>query len=118
MTRIYKSEDERLSLEYFSFTSFLLSFLEDLYLPVEEQDDLKTIENFISIFDGKKIKQTLKEGREILAMEPFPDWWIESTTGNRYPFSDPNRDSPEEYKNWTIWALDTLESEAKKAGKI
>src|SRR5574343_1415491 len=118
MTRIYKSEDERLSLEYFSFTSFLLHFLEDLYLPVEEQDDFKTIERFISIFDGKKIKQTLKEGREILAMEPFPASWIKVTIGDRYPFDDPNRYFPEEYKNWTCSILDTLESEAKKAGKI
>src|SRR5574343_552346 len=117
MTKIYKSEDERLSLEYFSFTSLLGYFMEDLYLPVEEQDDLKTIENFISIFDGKKIKQTLKEGREILAMEPFPAWWIRDTT-NRRPFDGLQGNSPELYYQWTSWILDTLESEAKKAGKI
>src|SRR5574343_982885 len=118
MTKKYRSEREKLCLENYAFTDFLLSFLEDLYLQVEEQDDLKTIENFISIFDGKEINQTLKEGREILAMEPFPAWWIETTIGDRYPFDDSNRDSPEEYKNWTCSILDTLESEAKKAGKI
>src|SRR5574343_385385 len=118
MTEKYRSEREKLCLEYDAFTNLLGHFMEDLYLPVEEQDDLKTIERFISIFDGKEINQTLKEGREILAMEPFPASWIELSTGYRYPFGDPNRDSPEEYKNWTIWALDTLESEAKKAGKI
>src|SRR5574343_562349 len=109
MTKKYRSEREKLCLENYAFTDFLLSFLEDLYLPVEEQDDLQTIEKFISTFDGDEINKTLKEGRQILAMDPFPAWWIRNVT-NRSPFDGLQGSSPELYYQWTSWILDTLES--------
>ena len=112
-----EEKKKRLGDLYPEMNNLLLYFLADGYLPIEEQDDLKTIQRFVSLFNTVTITTALKEGKEILTLDPFPWEWI-CDTANRYPFSGQDYDSKEGYFHWLGWILLTLEAEAKKAGKL
>ena len=92
-------------------TNLLCHFLEDTYLPVEEQDDRKTIQKYVSIFDSEIIIKTISNGREVLELTDFPDDWIGETTNRWF-------ENPEKTKSWLINITNTLELEAKKTGKL
>ena len=64
------NEEKRLDDQYYNFVNLLGSFLEDTYYPERSDDD--TIRRFVEEVDGEGIKDTIKEGREVLALKPFP----------------------------------------------
>ncbi|AIL64776.1 hypothetical protein NOVO_08365 [Rickettsiales bacterium Ac37b] len=97
-------------------------FLEDTYLDLEKPEnlspkefgtqlDLGTIKRYIETFEAKYIMETIKQGREILALEEFPSKWIADTCNFSYP-------TIEEHKEWVTWVIDELEKHAKIAGKF
>ena len=67
------------------------------------------------------IKRTLKEGKQVLEMEPFPWEWVAETyyggvydtTKGKWVFDDPDL-----YKKWLKDMLQILEGEAKKQRKL
>ena len=100
----------------------------------ERQTDLEAIREYIANeydtvelaksegreIDYDTIPQCIKEGKEVLKLQPFPWEWIRSSS-NRYPFNKKYpwgvQPTSEEYQEWIKWLLDTLEEEAIKAGK-
>jgi hypothetical protein len=111
---------------------FLTYFLEGIYiietenlenkandtLEFSKRCDLITINKFVNIIDKECIHYAIKQGKEVVAMEPFPSEWV-SDVVNRFPFNlDYHNTKDQDYKEWLQWLLDNLEIEAKKAGKI
>lgn len=109
------NKEKRLSDQYDWVSCLLLYFLEDTYLPPETRDDTNTIKRFISEFDSEYLNLTITQGREVLAMDPFPHDWISNTT-NLLVYDQEKKewvDDPKLYKEWVSWILQTLEEEAK-----
>lgn len=71
----------------------------------------KVIEDFVNSFSKQSIAVTLKEGKEVLAMDPFPWEWIEQMMYTAF-------NDEEDAKNTLIDILKMLEAEAKKQGKL
>ena len=92
-------------------TNLLCHFLEDTYLPSEEQDDKKTIQKYVNIFDSEILKKTIDNGREVLKLNFFPDDWVGETTNRWF-------ENPEKTKLWLTEIINLLEAEALKAGKL
>lgn len=69
---------------------------------------------------GEGIKDTIKEGREVLALEPFPWEWVSSVTNKLVYDKEKNEwvEDEELYKKWVSWMLETLEKEGKRVGKL
>ncbi|CAL7960878.1 hypothetical protein MIDIC_230151 [Alphaproteobacteria bacterium] len=106
---------------YQHFSGLLLEFMLSTYLPSEERDDRKTIIKFIEENEGyNRIQTTIIQGKEILELEPFPHEWIGDTADRLVYDADKKEwvDDPMLYKEWTRWIVDTLEEEARKAGKL
>jgi hypothetical protein len=62
------------------------------------------------------IKEAITQGREILELEEFPEGWVYDTM-NHHIINIPGVVMPKT-KEWMRWVIDTLEVEAKKAGKL
>jgi hypothetical protein len=103
--------------KYGNVSCLFCYFIEDNYLPKEERNDLAVIKRYVSVFDADDLKSTLEELKAILSLEQFPAEWVEKTT-NRFPFNDENEYNFAGYLKWVQWMLQTLEVEAKKAGKL
>lgn len=97
----------------------LLMFFEcaDYY---KEKKDEETILRYITTLDPESIADCLKEGREVLELNPFPwEWVCSSANGFGYTSGEENSYSDEELcKKWVTSVLNILEEEAKKAGKL
>ena len=58
------------------------------------------------------IKEAITQGREILELEEFPEGWVCDIAGRGPKLAFATT------KEWIQWVIDTLEAEAKKAGKL
>ncbi len=96
---------------YDDLSCLLLFFLEDTYLPQEEQNDKITILRYVKTFDKDTLNNTILDFQEVLQLEHFPAEWIGKTT---------NRWFENSYKTklWLTNIINLLEAEAKKAGKL
>ena len=101
---------------YNNFFQILAYFLEGGYL--EESED-ETIKRFCSVRDKDRIEKAIKEGKEVLKLEPFPWEWISDTahifldqikriTKNR-KFTKEEENNSEDVKEWTKWVIKALE---------
>lgn len=96
-----------------------------LYLSAESVDysistEEEVLEDFVRRFSAEGINLTITEGRQVLAMEPFPWEWVAETRGY-YSCEIETKElieDPEFYKNWLQDVLLKLENEAKKQGKL
>ena len=95
--------------KYEEFLNLLLTFLEDTYYQERSDDD--TIRRFVEEMDGGSIKDTIKEGREVLALKPFPHDWIGSVMNAGWKTDNA-------CKKWVTWMLEALEKEGKRVGKL
>ena len=99
--------------------SYLLAFSPELidYKSVTESEIIKNVVNSCSI---KFIQITIEEGKEVLAMEPFPWEWLCNMRG--YYSCDTRTFKMIEdqgfYYDWLAKVLAMLEDEAKKHGKL
>ena len=113
-------EDDR---EYYQdiyeyFSSLLFYFYYDGCYPGRKDKD--TIERYVKEHEKWKISQTLKEGREILELQPFPWEWVSGVT-NKLVYDKEKKEWVEDevlYKKWVTWMIEALEEEGKKAGKL
>ncbi|CAL7963077.1 hypothetical protein MIDIC_570004 [Alphaproteobacteria bacterium] len=101
----------------------LLYFMLDAEtLELEEMDDRKTIKRFVNveIFDKNVIQKTILQAKEVLNLRPFPYEWVENTANGISCKEDEEKIYSREdlAKKWIQWMLDTLEEEARKAGKL
>ncbi|CAL7961842.1 conserved hypothetical protein [Alphaproteobacteria bacterium] len=108
-------EDRRISDKYSEFTCLLLYLHADSY--PDYGSDQKVIEHYVELFCKEALESTIKQGREVLELQPFPCEWV-STTCNRFPFEKFENATTEGYYNWVKWLLEVLEAEARKAGKL
>ena len=104
--------------KYEEFYQFLACFS---YIPEFKPgiSDFEIIKDYIGgwpIHDNL-ISQCIKEGREILKLQPFPCEWI-GTSCNKALSRLKAKSEEERYFIWTRWIIDTLEEEAIKAGKL
>ncbi|CAL7961278.1 hypothetical protein MIDIC_290002 [Alphaproteobacteria bacterium] len=115
-------ELEKIGNRYDRFDCLLMYFFEDTYLEPEERDDKRTIQRYVNVetFDKADIQTTIIQGKEILELEPFPHEWIGDTADRLVYDADKKEwvDDPMLYKEWTRWIVDTLEEEARRAGKL
>jgi hypothetical protein len=95
-------------------TNLLCYFLDDGYY--EDRKDIDTIKRYVSIFDSEVLQKTLDQGKEVLAMKPFPAEWITDTANRGLGEIDDNIDKAALI--WMQWIVTTLDEEAKKAGKL
>lgn len=103
--------------KYSNVSCLLLYFHEDTYLEPQDRNGLAVIQTYVSVFDTEVIEDTLKELKEVLALEKFPAEWVQ-TTANLFPFNDEKQYNDEGYYKWVQWMLETLKIEAQKAGKL
>ena len=103
----------------YSIEGFLLGFHPDFTDNKTENDVIKEYANNPNL-DKNDIIETLQEGQEILAMEPFPWKWVSDVT-NRLVY-DKKKDEwvedPAIYKTWVTEILSLLETEARRQGKL
>jgi hypothetical protein len=97
--------------KYAEVANLLCYFLEDTYLPADEINDKKTIQRFVKDATTHSLNNALSQGKEILELEEFPDYWVRTTTNRRF-------ENPEKRKEWVKFIIDTLEQEAKLAEKL
>jgi hypothetical protein len=92
-------------------------FLEDTYLPTQERNDLAVIKRYVSVFDADYLKSALEQLKAVLSLEQFPAEWVIDLTNliRRHFMGETNA---EKTYNWLKWVTETLEVEAKKAGKL
>ena len=95
--------------KYEWISNLLLYFLEDTYYPERKDED--TIARFVEEMCSESIRDTLKEGREILELQPFPHDWIGGVMNAGWKTDDA-------CKKWVTWMIEALEEEGKKAGKL
>jgi hypothetical protein len=104
--------------KYSKISNLLLNFLEDTYYPERQDED--TIRRSVGKWSSEYISQTLKEGREILELKPFPWEWVSGVT-NKLVYDKEKKEWVEDealYKKWVTWMIEALEKEAKSAGKL
>ena len=103
----------------YSIEGFLLGFHPDFTDNKTENDVIKEYANNPNL-DKNDIIETLQEGQEILAMEPFPWKWVCDVIG--YQKYDVEKEiiitDPAIYKTWVTEILSLLETEARRQGKL
>ena len=102
--------------KYQRMSELLLNFLEDTYYP--ERTDEDTIKKCIKKWNIEFIKETIKQGKAVLALDPFPWEWIYSVCGYKSLFHILGNSKEAKYFNWVEWMMKALEEEAKKARKL
>jgi hypothetical protein len=86
-------------------------------LPIGLTGKLKGFGKGVSVFDADVLKSTLEELKAVLSLEQFlAEWVIDLTNLIRRHFMG-ETDAEKTY-NWLKWVTETLEVEAKKAGKL
>ena len=68
--------------------------------------------------DSQSIKDTIKEGKEVLELKPFPHEWVYTVTGYLALERIKANSKEEKFKKWVSWMLKALEEEGKKQGKL
>ena len=104
--------------KYYMLGQLLLTFLLDNYL--DEKNDLKSIQKYCEQKDKDEIEETIKEGLEVLELEPFPHEWVGDIT-DRLVYDNEKKEwvnTPELYKEWVKEIINLLHTEARKLGKI
>ena len=76
-----------------------------------EQENVRSVQEYVEIDNNVGLLLTIKHGLEILALEEFPHERIAEAT-NRYC------ESPQEYYEWMKDLVRILEDEAVKSGKV
>ncbi len=94
-----------------SLTCLLCYFLDDTYY--DDRKNIDTIKRYVSIFDKEELLKTLNQGKEVLALDPFPTEWILDTV-----YGGGEDIVQDRTKKWLTEILELLEEEAKKAGKL
>jgi hypothetical protein len=86
--------------------------------------DKEIIAGFVSdLKDSSQVKETLKQGRQFLALDELPMQWIDDLC-QRYPCSIEGdvqhilEDTEENYRSWIEWMIEEIEREAKRQGKL
>ena len=104
--------------KYSKISNLLLNFLEDTYYP--ERQDKDTIRRSVEKWSSEYISQTLKEGREVLELKPFPWEWVSGVTNGLpcKPGEDDIYTREELAIRWVVWMIEALEKEGKKVGKL
>ncbi len=99
---------------YPKMSNLLLNFLEDTYYP--ERNDGHTICRSIEEWSVEYIAQTIKEGRAVLALDPFPWEWVSAVTNKLVYDSEKNKWVEDEllYKKWVTWMIESLEAGLQK----
>ena len=104
--------------ELYDMENLLCTFHEDTYYP--ERTDKDTIKRFVKEMDSGSIKDTIKEGKEVLALQPFPHEWVSHVT-NKLVYDQKRKKWVEDcelYKKWVKCMIEALEEEGKKQGKL
>jgi hypothetical protein len=102
--------------KYENFSYLLLKFMLDTYYPERKDED--TIRRFVEEMCSESIKGTLKEGREILELQPFPWEWVYNVCGYLSLDYIEGKSKEEKYFKWVTWMLEALEEEAKRVEKL
>ena len=100
---------------YGNFSDLLGAFLFATYEP--NQSDEETIVKFIKERTTEQVTETIKQGKEILALKDFPYELIGDISGRRPTLENMNP-TKEDYYDWIKWIMEELEKEAKKQGKL
>ncbi len=105
--------------KYYDFENLLGSFfLDATYYP--ERTDEETIRRFMEEMGEEAVRETIEEGRAVLALDPFPWEWVSHLT-NGFPCK-PGEEKiyTKEYlvKKWVTWMIEALEEEGKRSGKL
>lgn len=82
---------------------------------------IQAIRKLVEVDDPEGIYKTLVEGREVLAMNPFPWRWISIAAYLSLYDEERNEwvaDNPLLYHKWLTKMLDIFEEEAKRQGKL
>ncbi|CAL7961848.1 conserved hypothetical protein [Alphaproteobacteria bacterium] len=95
----------------------LLGYLHTYSYP-DYGSDQKIIEHYVEVFCKEDLESTIKQGREVLALEPFPHEWVYNAVEWRSLDCVPGDTLEEKYYNWVKWLLEVLEAEARRAGKL
>jgi flavodoxin len=95
--------------ELYDLSNLLCTFHEDTYYPERKDED--TIKRFVKEKDSQSIKDTIKEGKDVLELKPFPYEWISQVINASWETDDA-------CKKWVSWMLKSLEEEGKKQGKL
>ena len=83
----------------------------------DEGDTIKKVRRKEEKIKVLILEECLKEGREVLKLDPFPfDWIMNSANRALTNIEGDSRES--KCRKWVTWILDTLEKEAKKQGKL
>ena len=102
--------------KYENLAELLGSFLFATY-DLNETDE-ETIRKHVLLYDSESIKDTLKEGKEVLALKPFPHEWVYAVTGYLSLDRIKADTKEEKFKKWVSWMMEALEKEGKKQGKL
>jgi hypothetical protein len=103
--------------KYGKVSCLFCCFIEDNYLPKEERNDLAVIKTYVSDFDADYLKSALEQLKAVLSLEQFPAEWVIAVT-NLIRIHFMGETDAEKTYNWLKWVTETLEVEAKKAGKL
>lgn len=106
------------------FSDLLMDFDTDTWNSTAT--DKEIIATFVSKYQPEGIRQTIAEGKKLLAMpiDYFPAGWIRNSTCFRRPSITENgkeiflESTKENYYNWVKQTVETLEAEAKRQGKL
>jgi hypothetical protein len=104
--------------KYEWISNLLLYFSEDTYYPKRSDED--TIRRFVEEVDGEGIKDTIKEGVEVLELKPFPWEWVSGVcNGLRCgPGEDDIYTREKLAIRWVLWMIEALEEEGRRVGKL
>lgn len=109
------------SLKNMSGMRSLLMSLSPECADYDTTNEDKIIESFVNYYQDKKdIVRILTEGRQVLALEPFPWEWVQSAYESRVFDAEIGKwvEDPVIYHKWLQGILLKLEEEAKKQGKL
>ena len=97
------------------FTTFLMAIEED-----SKKSDFEIVKDFIDESTSEAILRALKEGDEVMAIEPFPWEFIRDLTNSLVYDEEKQKyvEDPVIYKIWTQKMLGLLKEEATGQGKI
>jgi hypothetical protein len=99
---------------YGEVVNLLGTFLEDTYYP--ERTDEDTIRRFMEEMGEEAVRETIEEGRAVLALDPFPWEWVSGLTNKLVYDPEKNKwvEDAELYKQWVTWMVEALEEELKQ----
>ena len=106
-----RTEARKMYKDLYNEYSGFFSILHELDSYVSDDSDNVIIDRYVEEYDAEIIYECLIQGRKMLEMEPFPNELIDDIINGAYF-------DPEETKKWLESILNSIEQEARKAGKI